>query len=269
MLNFIFSAYRKIFAKNIFLRLNKLLYGCSIRGLGVYNYENMLISGEISFINKELKIDAIKKNKYIVFDVGANKGEYSKLISDGITNAKIFSFEPHPKTFKVLSSNCHDIDNIKLFNCALSSKISVLKLYDYKSNDGSAHASLSSEIFTTVHNSELVSHEVDVSTIDSICKENKIENINFLKIDVEGYELDVLKGAKSMLDNNKIKYIQFEFTQLNVTTRVYFKDFWDILSKKYKIYRLLPNSLLEIKNYSPTYNEIFGYQNFVAIHKEI
>jgi len=96
-----------------------------------------------------------------------------------------------------------------------------------------------------------------------------VKFIDFLKIDVEGYELDVLKGANKMIESNKIKYIQFEFTQLNTTTRIYFKDFWEVLSEKYKIYRLLPNDLLEIKIYDPTSNEIFGYQNFVAIHKEL
>ena len=67
--------------------------------------------------------------------------------------------------------------------------------------------------------------------------------------------------------NNKISIIQFEFTQLNSTTRVFFKDFYELLSEKYKLFRLLPNGLLEIKSYNPTMQEIFGYQNFVAIMK--
>ncbi|PCI28044.1 MAG: FkbM family methyltransferase [SAR324 cluster bacterium] len=269
MLQFIFSMYRKLFAREGFIKFNRFLYNCSIRGLGVYNYENMNVSGENSFINSYIKEDSLKNNDYIVFDIGANKGDYSKLILQSIPNAKIFSFEPHPVTFKILSDNCLKLNGIKLFNCALSSEKGFLELYDYKSKDGSSHASLSSEIFTTVHNAEIVSHKVDVSTIDTICKEHSIEKIDFLKIDVEGYELDVLKGSKTLLQNNKVKFIQFEFTQLNSTTRIFFKDFWELLSVKYKIYRLLPNGLLEIKRYDPTINEIFGYQNFVAIHKEL
>lgn len=86
-------------------------------------------------------------------------------------------------------------------------------------------------------------------------------------VDVEGYELEVLKGASRMLLSESIKIIQFEFTQLNTTTRIYFKDFWELLSTNYNIYRLLPNGLLHIKNYNATTDEIFGYQNFVAIKK--
>ncbi len=264
----IYGMYRYLFARKIFIKLNKFLYGCSIRGLGVYNYENMLVSGEKSFIDKIIKNLALNNEGLIVFDVGANKGDYTNLLADEIKNIKILSFEPHPKTFKVLSKNCNQT-NIKLFNCALSSNEGEFELFDYDSKDGSLHASLNAEIFSTIHNSSVISHKVNVSTIDIICKENNINKIDFLKIDVEGYELDVLKGASRMLLNESIQIIQFEFTQLNTTTRIYFKDFWELLSEHYNIYRLLPNDLLHIKNYNVTMDEIFGYQNFVAINKGI
>jgi len=269
MLQVIYSIYRKLFARACFSKFNKFLYHCSIRGLGVYNYKNMEVSGERSLIANYIKKDAFEKKEYVVFDVGANKGEFSKLVSNVLKNVQIFSFEPHPTTFDILKNNCKNNQNINLFNCALSSEEGKLELFDYKLKDGSSHASLSSEIFSTVHKAEIISHKVDVLTVDLICNENQIDIIDFLKIDVEGYELDVLKGAKEMILHNNVKYIQFEFTQLNTTTRIYFKDFWDVLSEKYKIFRLLPNSLLEIKNYNPTDNEIFGYQNFIAIHKEL
>ncbi len=268
MVKIFLNIYRFFFARKIFSKFNKLLYSCSIRGLGVYNYENMSVSGESKFINKTINKLALTSKEIIVFDVGANKGEYTNLLANTIKNINIFSFEPHPKTFEVLTNNCKQ-KNIKLFNCALSSQKGIMELFDYESKDGSSHASLSEEIFSTIHNSTVVSHKVDVSTVDIICKENNIEEIDFLKIDVEGYELDVLKGSSFMLETNLIKIIQFEFTQLNTTTRIYFKDFWELLSEKYNIYRLLPNDLLEIKNYNATMDEIFGYQNYVAIKKGI
>jgi hypothetical protein len=52
--------------------------------------------------------------------------------------------------------------------------------------------------------------EVDVNTIDEIANNLKIEKVNFMKIDVEGFESDVLYGAKNLLENNKIEYILFE-----------------------------------------------------------
>ncbi len=210
-----------------------------------------------------------KKHIYTVFDVGANEGKYTKLIHSVITNAEIYAFEPHYKTYKLLNENVKAIQNVKTFNIAVSDKISKLKLFDYIEKDGSGHASLNSEIFSTVHKASTISHEVEAKTIDVISEENKLKQIDFLKIDVEGHELEVLKGAKKMLSNKKISIIQFEFTQLNTTIKVFFKDFYELLSDNYKIYRLLPNNMLEIKTYNPTFDEIFGYQNYVAILKKI
>ena len=120
-----------------------------------------------------------------------------------------------------------------------------------------------------MHKSSIVSHEVDVTTVDIVVEKNKFEMIDFLKIDVEGYELAVLNGSIKTLENKSISIVQFEFTQLNTTTRIFFKDFYELLSDNYSIYRLLPNGLLEIKQYDPTIQEIFGYQNYVAILKEL
>jgi len=267
MVKIIYRVYRYLFARKIFTKFNKLLYNCSIRGIGIYNYENMLVSGEKNLIDKTIKNMALNNKDLIVFDIGANKGDYTNLLANEIKNIKIYSFEPHPKTFKELSTNCKQA-NVKLYNCALSSEEGKLKLFDYDSKDGSTHASLNEEIFSTIHNSSVTSHEVTVSTVDIICKENNISKIDFLKIDVEGYELDVLKGASKMLLNESIQIIQFEFTQINTTTRIYFKDFWEILSDNYNLYRLLPKSLLHIEMYNATMDEIFGYQNYVAIKKD-
>ncbi len=266
MITTILRLYTKFFAKQYFVNFNKMLYSMSIRGLGIYNYENMDVSGESNFIKNHILPKAKKQPKYIIFDIGANKGEYSKLVAK-LPNIEVYSFEPHPATFNILKEKTNSIDNIKHYNLAVSDNIGKLKLFDYESKDGSSHASLSSEIFSIVHNSNVVSHEVDVTTVDAIIKENKLDTIDFLKIDVEGYELAVLNGSIIALENKNISIIQFEFTQLNTTIRVFFKDFYELLSHNYSIYRLLPNGLLEIKQYNPTMHEVFGYQNYVAILK--
>ncbi len=265
MLSVILRLYAIIFSRECFIKFNKLLYSMAIRGLGVYNYQNMKMSGEENFIKEYISEYAKRKEHYIVFDIGANRGEFLKKIVSAVDNAVIYAYEPHPKTFESLKENTKSINCVNLFNLAVSDKNTRLMLYDYEDSDGSAHASLNSEIFTIVYKSNTISHEVDVTTVDTIVKENNLASIDFLKIDVEGNELSVLRGAKKQIGNSKISIIQFEFTQLNTTTKVFFKDIYEILSDKYDIFRLLPHGLLKIKSYDPTMNEIFGYQNYVAI----
>jgi len=77
----------------------------------------------------------------------------------------------------------------------------------------------------------------------------------------------VLRGGIKTLKKKKIKAIHFEFNEMNVVSRCFFRDFWKILDQ-YKFYRLLPNGMLEIRNYTPLSCEIFAYQNIVAILDE-
>lgn len=143
-----------------------------------------------------------------------------------------------------------------------------MKLYDYAEKDGSSHASLFESVITEIHASPSnVFHDVALTTLDEFIENEKISEIILLKIDTEGNELDILKGAANSISSGIIKAIHFEFNEMNVVSKVFFRDFWKTL-EKYKFYRLLPNEMLEIKNYSPLACEIFAYQNIVAILQE-
>ena len=78
----------------------------------------------------------------------------------------------------------------------------------------------------------------------------------------------MLKGAEKALQEKKIKALHIEFNEMNIISKVSFKDFWDLLFN-YKIFRILPGGgLLPIKNYSPIMCEIYAFQNLVAILKD-
>ena len=91
--------------------------------------------------------------------------------------------------------------------------------------------------------------------------------IDLLKIDVEGHEIDVLKGL-----GDKIKYvkaIQFEFGGCNIDSRSYFQDFWYFFKENnFKIFRISPIGLIEIKKYSEQY-ESFITTNFISINNAL
>ena len=69
-------------------------------------------------------------------------------------------------------------------------------------------------------------------------------DIDLLKIDTEGNEFNVLKGAKKLFEFNKIKAIHFEFNQMNIVSKSSFKDFWDLLNENFIFYRILPRGRL-------------------------
>ena len=102
--------------------------------------------------------------------------------------------------------------------------------------------------------------------LDSFCEQQMIDEVDFLKIDVEGGELEVLRGASNLLEEKKIKVIQFEFNAMNVLSRSFLKDFYNILGG-YAIFRLLPDGLVALGAWNPA-NEIFRYQNLVAIEEK-
>ncbi len=128
-------------------------------------------------------------------------------------------------------------------------------------------ASLNKTVIENLHGQKAQGFTVDCVTLDSFAKAQKVKNISLLKIDVEGLELEVLKGASELLKDKKIELIQFEFNQMHVFQRVFFKDIVDLLSD-YKLYRLSKNGLLPLGQYSPVTHEIFAFQNILAIRND-
>ncbi len=112
----IYHVYARVFAKVIFLKANRLMFNLSLRGLGVYNYQNLNISGEQKFLETYLCGLASP----VVFDVGAHKAEYTCCCIRVNEHAKVYAFEPHPKTFEVLRNNVSD-GNVVFINKGLSS----------------------------------------------------------------------------------------------------------------------------------------------------
>ncbi|MGQ3170136.1 MAG: FkbM family methyltransferase [Methylophilus sp.] len=250
--------YRLLFSNKFFFKFNKLIYTLSLRGMGILNFESDKISGEDHFIKEYLS----KVDDCIIFDVGANVGNYSKILRSYNLKARIYAFEPHPVTFQRLKENTGSL-NIQTNNVAVGALAGSLKLYDYANEDGSSHASLYKAVIEEIHKAKSTEYNIDVITLDDFCHQAGIDKIDLLKIDTEGHELEVLKGCERLLKVGKVDLIHFEFNEMNVASRVFFKDFWDFLPN-YDFYRMLPNGLVHIDNYNPVSCEIFAYQNIVA-----
>ena len=251
-----------MFATPKMANFHYFLLKTSLRGIGVMNYYDLVVSGENFFVTNILP-RFVQSAKPVFFDVGANRGEYSLMLASKFPQAQIFAFEPHPRNFEFLGQA--KIQNLLPQQLALSNIVGQFTLYDHEDSDWSWDASLYKDVISEILHRNSVSYTVQVATLDSFTQSLDINFIDFLKIDVEGSELAVLQGAPSLLEKNQIGVIQFEFNEMNIISRSFFYDFRKILHN-YALFRLLPKGLLSIPE-SPLLTELFGFQNIVAVHK--
>ncbi len=257
----VLDAYRFIFARPQLRKFNILLFHLSLRGLGLLNYNNAKVSGELNFINNILPKLVYTKNP-ILFDVGANCGTYTRFLSERFPNAHIYAFEPHPKSFSILKST--KFSNVKYYNIGLGEEKGKSMLYDREDEDGLAHASLYKEVITEIHKQTVKSLEVNIERLDGVIAKEKIGYIDFIKIDCEGSEFSILKNARALIEKDMIGCVHFEFNEMAVISRYFLRDFRKLLPR-HSFYRILPYGLLELDHLPIVLTELFAYQNILAI----
>jgi len=251
--------FNKISGKLNYQNIFEELHSMSLQGMNIGGGAGTSSSGEIYAI-KHVKSNLREKNP-VIFDVGANIGLYSKLLLDNFgKNAQIHSFEPSFQTYEKLKVNLAQ-SNVSMFNFGFGESDSKVTLYSNKESSGLA----------SVYNRRLdhfgidmnLKEEIELKSLDSFCEEKGIHKIDFLKIDVEGHELSVLSGAKNLLEQGKISFIQFEFGGCNIDSRTYFQDFYYLLSNNYQLYRIVKDGIFKISNYKEMY-EAFATTNYLA-----
>lgn len=202
--------------------------------------------------------------RIVALDIGANKGDWTSTLKHLDPSSEVHVFEPSAGTFKLLKVNLQELSGVHLYQTAIGKTVGKTKLYS--NFETSPLASLS--VRRLEHDDVVFSNveEIDVITLDSWKREHQEVTPNVLKVDVEGHELEVLLGGLSLLPQMKI--IQFEFGGTDIDSKVFFQDFWYFfLTKNFKIFRLTPKGLLEIKRYSEN-EEVFKFATLYAVSCE-
>jgi len=152
----------------------------------------------------------IPSDSPICLDVGANIGQTAKKLNKTFKAPYIHAFEPSSEIFKTLKSNVKG-ERMFLYNYALGNEIGKREFINYE------RACLSSFLTIEIHQENRFSDVeekkrelVELNTADSFLNENKIKKVDLLKIDTQGFDMNVLMGAEKSLENGVINYVLIE-----------------------------------------------------------
>lgn len=137
----------------------------------------------------------------VIFDVGANVGQSAHVFCNENPKAMVYCFEPVARAFKDLQRNVSHLPNVKTFQLAMGAARGEADIYVTK------ETALSS---LKIKAADSVIERVSVSTLDDFCTQNGIEHIDLLKIDAEGYDVDVLQGGFTILSLDCVNFVQVE-----------------------------------------------------------
>lgn len=195
----------------------------------------------------------------VIFDVGAHKGSYTEYVLSEIPAADCFLFEPNKYLCSFLKSR-H-----KAFNTLVGAVSGPQDFYECEGK----WDELSSMYKRPVFNGLPVSAgKVACITIDQFCSDMSIERIDLLKIDVEGAELDVLRGAEKMLSDKKITFLQVEYGGTYPDAGITGLQVIKYLNELgYKVYELVGDELMLIT--PENFVEDYRYTNFLVTFKEM
>ncbi len=135
----------------------------------------------------------------VLFDVGANIGQTAWAMLGAFRTPIIRSFEPSPSTFTILQKEMANRSSVILEPIALGESVGVMPFHvtqDHSVNDS---------LLAPTWDAKGTVVEVRVDTVDNYCTTHSIEKIHLLKVDAQGYDLHVLKGARKMLDSKRIQ----------------------------------------------------------------
>lgn len=192
----------------------------------------------------------------IIFDIGAYIGDVSLAFNNRFPNARIFSFEPVSASFKTFTQNTNGVKNIQGNNLALGEKEECVEIPLF------SEASINTLKQAQYDNPAISSEKINVVRLDSFMSNNGIDHIDILKVDVEGFELEVLRGAGKMLP--KIDCIVTEVGYMRSNTKTHFADMDKFLEDN-------GFELLNIYELRPLHNDrtrLF-YSNNVYINKRL
>ena len=147
-----------------------------------------------------------------LIDVGANKGQFTLLALNRNPSIRVFAFEPLRQAAGTYARLFSRSRNVKLYQCALGSSEASGTLHISRKDDSSSILPISDRQVRIFPGTESIgSQQVEVKRLDSILSQGDVKPPSLLKIDVQGFELEVLKGAEMLLGVSDDIYVEVSF----------------------------------------------------------
>lgn len=149
----------------------------------------------------------------VVFDIGANLGDTTVEFAEVFKNASIYSFEPDPATFEKLNARVKPQSRLKAYNFGFGSAAGSKALTVNKVSGGNSFLEISpaiSEFAQGAWTEPVGKVSAEIRTLDDFCRENSIKEIDLVKIDTQGFELEILRGGQQVITPARTRAIHIE-----------------------------------------------------------
>lgn len=201
----------------------------------------------------------------VALDLGANQGDWALTVVDANPGCRVHCFEPSPRTARILRDNVAGRAGITVHNVGIGEREDVLRFHEYGA--GSVLSSFVSREGSVGIKAEQVI-EVPVVSLDAFLDEHAIASVDYAKLDTEGYEMPILRGARKSLQSRRIRCLQFEYGGAWLDAGESLRNAGMLLREVgCSMYRLLPDGLLPVR-YDHRHDENFKYANFVVTSDE-
>jgi FkbM family methyltransferase len=199
----------------------------------------------------------------LVFDVGANRGDWTRFLLRRRPAARVVLFEPAAGCFPHIQPLLDD--RVQLERSAVGAAIGTIQLWSSGPTDGAA--SVHPRHDSLFGGRQFTAAEVPITTLDAFIVQRGFARVDFVKLDIEGHELAALQGAQDSLRSGKIRALAFEFGIANVNSRTYLRDFWELLHPLgYGLWRITPaGRLVSVRSYYEDLEYFRGVSNYLAV----
>ena len=263
------SSIRRMVVNILALGLSKSYYASQVARRVVQLFDNddnadMYRNGEFRLLKEIIA----RRQKGIVVDVGANRGDWSEEVLKLGFEGRLVAVDPLEKNISAIRHRLSSYGLLELVETALSDTEGEKTFFSNLDTENSGTDSL--------HNMRLIGYdagvvqmEVRCTTLKELAQRLTLKRIDFLKVDVEGHEFFVLRGAAELLVQERIDFIQIEFGHAARAARIYLHDIVKMIGEhQYSVFIIKPASVVPL-NFTPFVENRYAYVNLLIVRNAV